>query len=148
MNRKRFTSFAVSRATRIYSVAIPTLILTAAIDIALEQSTYQLAQPWKYVPLFLAFGTDWWFLSENAFSNAPYWSLCYEVWYYVLFAAWAYFTGAKRLILGAAVLLLVGPRLWLLFPIWLSGAWLYRFHKDSTWPQNRSRVVSQPRWRD
>ena len=27
-------------------------------------------------------------LNEDAFSNLPYWSMCYEVWYYVLFAAY------------------------------------------------------------
>jgi peptidoglycan/LPS O-acetylase OafA/YrhL len=32
-------------------------------------------------------------------------------------------------------LLLVGFKLWLLFPIWLSGAWLYRWVKSNTIPR-------------
>lgn len=134
-------SYSISRATRIYSVAIPALIITAGIDIFLQTEgimhvSYQFAQPWKYIPLFLVFGTDWWFLSEDAFSNAPYWSLSYEVWYYALFAAYLYFTGQKRFLLCGAILLLVGPRSWLLLPVWLSGVWLYHFHANSTWPSS------------
>jgi peptidoglycan/LPS O-acetylase OafA/YrhL len=77
--------YAVSRAARIYSVALPALALTFILDVATGNTSYQHAQPWKYLPLFLGFATDWWFLTENAFSNVPYWSLSYEVWYYVIF---------------------------------------------------------------
>ena len=140
-------SFVNSRASRIYSVAVPALIVTIAIDIFVmaKSSTslshnYQFAQPWKYVPLFLVFGTDWWFLNEDAFSNVPYWSLCYEIWYYVLFAAWVYFRGQKRLVLCGAILILVGPRLWLLLPIWLSGVWLYHFTTRSILPSTIARA--------
>jgi len=141
------TSYTISRTTRIYSVAIPALIITAAVDIFLQNKglvigrPYQLSKPWKYVPLFLAFGTDWWILKEDAFSNVPYWSLCYEVWYYVLFASYRYFTGHKRLLLCGAILLLVGPRLWLLLPIWLSGVWLYDAHAHATWRRGAARAV-------
>jgi hypothetical protein len=53
-------------------VAIPALALTFMLDLATGQVDYQHAQPWKYVPLFLTFTTDWWFLAEDAFSNMPY----------------------------------------------------------------------------
>ena len=99
-------SFALSRTTRIYSVAIPALVLSAAVAWSVGQSGYQLAQPWKYVPLFLAFGTEWWSVREEAFGNTPYWSLGYEVWYYVLFACFTFLVGRARMLLCVAVLLL------------------------------------------
>ena len=84
--------YILNRAARIYSVVLPAIALTWVIDKFLIlhhpdviSSTYQHDALWKYLPLFLTFSTDFWFLSENAFSNVPYWSLCYEVWYYVLF---------------------------------------------------------------
>jgi peptidoglycan/LPS O-acetylase OafA/YrhL len=129
-------SFAASRIGRIYSVVLPALLVTILVDslllakgIAGEVPTYQLAAPWKYLPLFLVFGTDLWFLNEDAFSNLPYWSLSYEVWYYVLFAACWYFEGRKRLVLAGLVCLVVGPRQLLLLPVWLAGVAVYRLQR-------------------
>src|SRR5690606_37007061 len=79
-------------------------------------------------PYFVAFGSDLWFMAEDAFSNVPFWSLCYEVWYYVLFGAAAFGRGRARLLLVGLVLLIMGPRLWLLLPLWALGSWLYRLH--------------------
>lgn len=132
--------FAASRFARIYSVVLPALLLTAAVDILLihtghsaEVRTYQLARPWLYLPIFLTFTTDFWFLNEQAFSNAPFWSLSYEVWYYVAFGL-AFYLDGRRAGMRAALLVilaaLTGPRLWILFPLWLLGAWIYRLHKS------------------
>ncbi len=134
---KTISLFAASRLARILSVAIPALLLTAAIDVALlnfgyadQVRAYQLMSPWKYVPIFLLFATDFWFLNEQAFSNAPFWSLSYEVWYYVAFAVAFYFgrRSITRKYLLAVIAAIVGPRLWILFPIWLIGAMSYRAH--------------------
>lgn len=128
--------FIASRAARIYSVVLPALALTAAVDLMLiahgatDIPVYQLTQPWKYLPLFLGFGTDLWFLHEDAFSNLPFWSLSYEVWYYALFAGLIYLRGWPRRLLIGAILLLVGPRLWLLLPIWALGGGVYHWHRQ------------------
>jgi peptidoglycan/LPS O-acetylase OafA/YrhL len=125
--------YAVNRAARIYSVAIPTLIITTLIDVYIAMSaqtplSYQYAALWKYLPLFLAFGHEFWFLQTYAFSDPPYWSLSYEVWYYVAFAILIYLKGAKRALSLTGVALLVGPRIVLLAPIWFLGVQLYRCH--------------------
>jgi peptidoglycan/LPS O-acetylase OafA/YrhL len=128
-NRERNPhDFLTSRAARIYSVAVPALLLTMAVDLLLLNSgvdtkvpDYQYRAPWKYLPVFLSFTTDIWFLAESAFSNLPYWSLCYEVWYYLAFAALVFLTGWRRVLAVGAVALVVGPRLWLLFPVWAMG---------------------------
>lgn len=118
--------FLISRATRIYSVAVPALVLTYLLDVSTGHITYQHLQPWKYVPFFLSFTTDFWFLGENAFSNIPWWSLCYEVWYYIVFGLAFFGRGRWRWFAIAAALALMGPRLWLLFPIWLMGAAIHK----------------------
>jgi peptidoglycan/LPS O-acetylase OafA/YrhL len=125
--------YILNRATRIYSVALPALILTWVIDDFLIQyhpgtvnSLYQHAAIWKYLPIFLTFSGDFWFLSEDAFSNIPYWSLCYEVWYYVVFGVIVFGRGSWRWAIAIVCLLMMGPRLWLLWPVWLAGAFLHR----------------------
>lgn len=142
------TRYAVNRAARIYSVALPALLLTWALDLFLRsydpvvvKSAYQLVHPLKYLPLFLTFTTDFWFLNENAFSNLPFWSLCYEVWYYVVFGILLFARGPWRWWLAGAVLLLMGPRLWLLFPTWLLGVAICRFHESHTLPRGWARPL-------
>jgi peptidoglycan/LPS O-acetylase OafA/YrhL len=125
--------YILNRASRIYSVALPALALTWMTDnflIAYHPGIispiYQYVAVWKYLPLFLSFSNDFWFLSEDAFSNIPYWSLCYEVWYYVVFGALVFGRGLWRWGIAIACLLVMGPRLWLLWPVWLAGACLHR----------------------
>ena len=65
-------------------------------------------------------------LNEPAFGNAMYWSLDYEVWYYMIFAAAVFYSGRKRLLLVSALVLLSGPRVALLMSMWLLGVFIYR----------------------
>ena len=61
-------------------------------------------------------------------SDIPFWSLNYEAWYYVLFAAATFLQGRRRTVALVAAALLAGPKVLLLFPIWLAGvaAWRWR----------------------
>ena len=90
-----------------------------------------------YLPLDLTFIGHFWRLSESAFSNAPCWSLAYEVWYYVLFAIAVFGRGATRWVLLVVVMGGMGPKLWLLLPIWAGGvpiAHLWRWKQISSSP--------------
>ena len=126
--------FLVSRAARIYSVAVPALLLSFAVEMLLwhlgkDAPIYQITQPLKYLAVFLSFTGDAWFLREDAFGNVPYWSLYYEVWYYAAFAAWFYLRGWTRPAGLLLVLLATGPRIWLLAPLWLGGCLLFHLHR-------------------
>jgi peptidoglycan/LPS O-acetylase OafA/YrhL len=59
-------------------------------------------------------------------SDGPYWSLGFEVWYYVAFAAFIFVSGSLRWIATALVLAFIGPRVAFLFPAWLLGVLAYR----------------------
>lgn len=56
--------------------------------------------------------------------NPPFWSLNYEVWYYVIFAVWLFARRHRWLWLMLAALL-AGPKILMLMPVWLMGVALY-----------------------
>ena len=133
---KTLTSFTISRLARIYSVALPALILTVVIDlIGFSQNwtyhapAYQYAKFPGYFLLSLFFGNQTLIFREPVFGDGVFWSLDYEVWYYIIFAAATYYTGWRR---GAATLLflvIAGPRAVLDLPLWLMGAAVYHVHQ-------------------
>ena len=126
-------AYAVARAARVYSVAVPVVLVGLALDrigLRLDPAGYPL---WQYArwPLHLAY--QWLFLGEAwthttlvPFSNVPYWSLAYEAWYYALFGVACFAPGAARWPLAALVLAAMGPKPWLLLPAWLGGVALHR----------------------
>jgi len=123
-----------SRLARFYSLALPVVLLTPLLDQLGEamapqfydgRTTHDLA--WLRIATSLAFLNEAWTLSIMSFSNVPYWSLCYEFWYYVLFAILAFTRGRKRVLWCCAVMLLTGPRILLLAPVWATGVLLQRW---------------------
>lgn len=123
-----------SRLSRFYSLVIPAVLMCPLLDLAGEalaprfyegKTTHDLA--WLRMVTSLAYLNEIWTLSIMSFSNVPFWSLCYEMWYYALFAVVAFTRGSARRWLAAAVLLFVGPKILLLAPIWWLGVALYRW---------------------
>lgn len=97
--------FFQARFIRIYSVVLPTLLLVFLlyfIGWLLNFGGYEsfLEIEWLYVLSISTF-----FLNEiHDFdvlvpNNGPFWSICYEVSYYVLFAIIFYVQGATRIVL-------------------------------------------------
>ena len=124
--------YFISRAARIYSVAIPALVLTYALDavgIRLDPSTYasnyQAFSPGLVVRSVLFIGEQW---NAHRFpgSDGPYWSLGFEVWYYVAFGAYVLAPARIRWWAMAAVLVFIGPKVTLMFPAWLMGVACHR----------------------
>ena len=91
----------------------------------------------RYV-LTALFANEFWFTSTGPPMDLPVWSLAYEFWYYTLFGIAVY---VRRPLLRALALLLicgiVGPKILLLFPIWLLGV--------AVWQSIRFRQVFE-RW--
>jgi peptidoglycan/LPS O-acetylase OafA/YrhL len=129
---KTARTYAVDRLARIYSVAMPIVLLStgaALLAVALgyhtPSSIYSLEKLWVYLPLYFSFLGDAWYLKEVPYGIIPYWSLNYEFWYYALFGILLYLRGPQRWLALAAVLIVIGYKLWLLWPLWLAGAWLH-----------------------
>lgn len=128
--------YAVARCARIYSVVLPCVLLaflllvwTSGVLNIKVHGDYHLAKPYVYLPLQLLFLGEVWNMAETAPWLLPYWSLGYEVWYYVLFGLAFYLRGKTRLAMLGLVLLLVGHKLLLLAPVWLAGVYLYKRQK-------------------
>lgn len=134
-NRERnAAAYFSSRISRIYSVVIPVLIVTLLLDffggkINPELYKSNTTHDYAIVRLIssLLFLNEAWFLSLMTFSNVPYWSLCYEVWYYVLFGLACFAPKKSRVALLCLGFLLLGPKLLLLAPLWFAGVFAYRF---------------------
>lgn len=134
---RQLNDFAVSRLARVYSVALPALVLTIAIDLVTMHFGWERHLPvYQYhnVPLYLlialTFTGHTLILHEPTFGNAMYWTLDYEVWYYIIFAAATFYTGRKRLLIVPLLVLFAGPRIILLMPMWLLGVGIYRATKS------------------
>ncbi|WOI38743.1 acyltransferase [Alteromonas sp. CI.11.F.A3] len=129
-------AFALSRASRIYSVALPGLFLgiiasLTYTSINAEQAHYTLSKAWFYYPLFLTFNSQSWFGFLFPAGNFPYWSLSFEVWYYIFIGA-ILFTKRYKILFVILAVILMGPFIALFLPIWGLGAVLYltkdKFH--------------------
>jgi peptidoglycan/LPS O-acetylase OafA/YrhL len=129
---KDWRAYTASRLSRVYSVALPAIALTLCLDAIgrhLYPAFYQ-QYPWDqhlvraFISLLML--NEVWFLSVTSYSNVPYWSITFEIWYYVAFGLLTFLPArwAWAALLGLALLL--GPKLLLLAPIWWLGVFLYR----------------------
>lgn len=123
-----------SRLSRFYSLAIPIVLFCPLLDMAgealapqfyVDKTTHGLALLRMFTSL--AYLNEIWTISIMSFSNVPYWSLNYEMWYYVLFAVVTFMRGRPRAVLATAVMVFIGPKILLLAPIWVLGAVLHRY---------------------
>lgn len=133
---KSFYDFTLSRLTRFLTVLLPALILVPLLDFVGKRANEIVYSGTVHDNHFLmrflvnlGFLQEIWFNSIRYLSNGPMWSLGYEFWYYFLFASVFYYSGRKRNLLLLSLTLLVGPKILLLFPIWLMGSCIYKLHK-------------------
>lgn len=120
-------TFTIARLSRIYSVALPAIIACSAISILIDHSpslTPDRAFSWIDLLSSLLFLNESWTNPAALSMNPPFWSLCYEVWFYILFGLFVFVNGAWRWPLISVAALIAGPAIILLLPIWLTGAWV------------------------
>ena len=126
--------YVLARLSRLYSVLLPALLLTAALQVigtAVNPGPYHHvgrghdSLRYGMVALFLQ---SVWFVSTAPPTNGPFWSLCHEFWYYALFGA-AILIESRRWKIGvmAGCALICGPTVLLLMPSWLLGASCYAY---------------------
>ncbi|MGH7119570.1 MAG: acyltransferase family protein [Acetobacteraceae bacterium] len=137
------SEFAISRVARVYSVVLPALALTVFVDILFMHvrplfrarpllagiPTYQYRKLPEYLMMHLVFGNHLLGLHETAFSNGTFWSMCFEVYYYVHFAIAFYFRGPARIAALLCVIPVIGIGPLLRFHLWLFGCLVYWQHR-------------------
>lgn len=132
--------FGADRLSRLWSVALPALLLSALLDFIghrLAPDVYQAQAALDHAPvrygLAATFLNQSWHLASKPGSNGPFWSLAYEFWYYALFAGWFY----ARSMFGkiAAVIIFIvftGWKIALLLPVWLLGVGVFQLCRKAT----------------
>ena len=124
-------SFVVARLARIYPVVIPAILLSFGLY-GLAGWLGINAPDWADDPnysLATLFGSLL-FLNESWNSgmilpwNFPYWSICYEVFYYAMFGCLVFGRGVWRWVFFLIAALIAGPRVLALAPVWALGVWI------------------------
>lgn len=132
--QNHWQDYLAARFSRIASVAYPALLVTIVCDLIgrrIAPDFYaEIARTsgyWTRILLSTFFLQQSGPLAASPGSNAPFWSLAYEVWYYILLGFWLFVPGQRRravfLVLGAVV---AGPKILLLLPVWLFGVFSYK----------------------
>lgn len=130
--------YAVNRVARLWSVVLPAMLLTVVIDYAgvrIAPDLY-LGRPWyggdmlplRYLASFFLVH-DFWSIGLAPGINQPFWSLSFEALYYVVFGI-AFFARSRwKWVSVVVALLLSGPVIAALLPVWLLGFYCYRLTK-------------------
>jgi peptidoglycan/LPS O-acetylase OafA/YrhL len=125
-----------SRLSRFYVLTLPMVLLTPLLDMVGQAywpeiyagaTTHDLTA--VRIGTSLLYLNEVWQVSIMCFSNVPYWSINYEMWYYALFAMVVFTRGRLRLALLAGSAALLGPKILLLAPVWALGVLLQRWRK-------------------
>jgi peptidoglycan/LPS O-acetylase OafA/YrhL len=133
--QKTAMEFAKDRAIRIYLVALPVLLLSLLLSLFFPtmgppEYAKSLDSPFLTYGLNAVFLSQSWSISLLPFVDGPYWSLSYEVMYYLIFSLAFYCKGPIRIVLTISGMLLAGPKVMVLFPCWLAGVAAYKM-RDS-----------------
>jgi peptidoglycan/LPS O-acetylase OafA/YrhL len=134
-------SYTLNRLSRMYSVVIPAVVLTVVLDQiggAWRPDVY--SQAWGYTPDWslarllaaLSFTHEVWGQHLRLGSNAAYWSMGYEVPYYVIFGLALYAPVRWRTAAVVTAALAAGPAIVVSMPLWLGGVAAYHFCKRNT----------------
>lgn len=123
--------YFINRTARIYSVVIPALLLTFAADaigISLHPQLYTDLtdysaddRAWQMLNGLL-FTSQIWSNHVRIGTNFPYWSIGFEVWYYIAFGIVLFAPKRWALPAAAGALVVAGPKISVLLPVWLLGA--------------------------
>ncbi len=92
---------------------------------AYSSLSVELASPIRMLFTSIFFVNQSW-VATPVFLNLPYWSLGYEVLYYVFFGILIYSNNSIRIVLLTCVIVIMGPSILLYLPIWLAGALCYK----------------------
>lgn len=123
--------FVVARLARIYPVVVPAILLSFGLYglagwLGLSAPDWASDPNYSWTTLVgsLLFLNESWASGMILPWNFPYWSICYEVFYYILFACLVFGRGVWRWLFFALAALVAGPRILALAPVWALGVWI------------------------
>jgi peptidoglycan/LPS O-acetylase OafA/YrhL len=127
-------NYAIHRTARIYSVALPAVILSLvciagyalAKGSAVTGAFLEQWGQWWRIPIILTFRGQDWFAEVELPWNGPFWSLHFEVAYYIIYGLLLLPGTRMRTFALLFFCLLIGPKILLLFPCWWLGVEIAR----------------------
>jgi peptidoglycan/LPS O-acetylase OafA/YrhL len=127
--------YSLARVSRLSSVVLPAVLLTVPLDMLGNSFSPELYQAFPYDRPLLRIILNALYLNETwlhvrLFSNGPLWSVSYEFWYYAIFGVWFFLRGWKRYLATAITILIAGPLILVMAPVWLLGVLAYHAIKD------------------
>ena len=134
VKKRAAKEYAVARLARLYSGLFPALLFTAAASLILLYADpgllnyYSRDKNLLRYTASLFFCNEVWFLSAAPLINGVIWSLSYEFWFYVIFGCWL-FRHQKGWLLLFIVIMIAGPKILIMLPIWLLGVFAYKLPK-------------------
>src|ERR1700744_5474171 len=153
IRRGRMTDFWVDRISRVYSVVVPALVFTIVasyLAMRINPAYYMpnwgdaSSRPLLRIGLNLIFMAQSWNLTFDPFSNTPFWTLSYEVFYYVFYAVAFYLVGIRRAFWLVIAAVLAGQHILLLLPLWLIGCLtqdIYQRARDPKIPLRKLNLI-------
>jgi peptidoglycan/LPS O-acetylase OafA/YrhL len=130
--------YAAARFARLYSVILPTMVLTLTLDAvgqSINADSYLNSHAASgggvvsgYLLSIIMLNKSWG-LDQHFGSDGAYWSIPFEFWYYFIFGAFMLLTGWRRVVFTLAGVAIAGPKILILLPIWLLGVVAYHLLK-------------------
>jgi peptidoglycan/LPS O-acetylase OafA/YrhL len=141
---KDWRNYFIARASRLYSVAWVAIAVTVIADLigqhfnpAYYTEMNNVLHFYRAVTLesagrLLSFTNELWFSHVVFGTDEPYWSLGFEVLYYVFFGLICFLPRNLRYFGIGLWLLVAGPKIALYLPLWLLGGLTFRFLQIKT----------------
>ena len=95
-NNRGLSQYTQARLSRLYSVLLPALVITAIIEYTVAgiaptlHDAYSRGTSWPRYIIAAMFLNETWFIANGPLINGPLWSLCFEFWYYIIFGLYFY----------------------------------------------------------
>lgn len=130
--------YSIDRASRIYSIVLPSMALTILLTLACRLINPQrFAAEWAGVSnhaltRILAntlFFSQAWGHTFIPFINLPYWSMGYECIYYLFYGFLYFLRGWRRFAACLVLAIAIGPQVLFLLPLWYLGCWMYDLYQ-------------------
>lgn len=146
-------SYLIHRAARVYSVTIPCILAGFLLDSIGKHlmPNYYVHGSWPplghdlhefLIGIFsLTFLNEVWSADFIPGSMAPFWTMPYEITYYLVFGTAWYLRGWWRLVVPVALSIGAGPEIMEFFPLWLIGMGTYRLFRHFTLSVFTGRVI-------
>ena len=125
-----FLDYVLSRLVRLWSVAVPALVLGMILRALLpspDAASRSLRDAAGSSLASLFFPGESWAGERSPPSNGPFWSLNCEAWYYAIYAAFVFAPRRTRWPVTVLACALAGPAVTALAPGWFAGVALSRW---------------------